>query len=360
MALRKKLGADGKQLTDKSGRLIWQCDIYKAGRRKRPEIKGSETYALGVYAELMKTTAPAPNSFAKVKVLVPAFLAWYANQDKRPTQKTIDDVITVFNAKLLPFFGEYQICQVDTDLIERYKQERSQDTRTLHGETVPIKRRTINKQLSYFSSFLNYCEEKNIQRFDFKVKRYRHRKADKPKPFTLSEIDQLLSFIPEKYRLVFLLMADMGLRRDEALQMQSNAIQGNLVYIRGKGNKERLIPMTTPRLKAEIKKAMRKYPDGFLTINQDTGKPYTTIRKVLYKAVKGAGINKPIYHHILRHSFGTNAIRNKSFGVVELKDFMGHTDIQTTMLYVTLAGTDLDDAAARFGANADTKRRRKK
>ena len=93
-----------------------------------------------------------------------------------------------------------------------------------------------------------------------------------------------------------------------------------------------------------------------MTINLRTGKPYTTIRKALKRAVTASNINKPIYHHLLRHSFGTNAIRTKAFGVVELKDFMGHADIQTTMKYIILAGADLDEAASLFGDYTDTKK----
>ena len=72
----------------------------------------------------------------------------------------------------------------------------------------------------------------------------------------MKQIDKLLAVIEPEYRLVFLLMADMGLRRDEALYRKKESVQGNLLYIRGKGNKERVIPITTPRLKAEIKKAL--------------------------------------------------------------------------------------------------------
>jgi integrase len=293
--------------------------------------------------------------FAKVNKLIPAFLTWYANQDKRPTKKTLDNVTLVFEKRIVPFFGNYSICQVDSELIEQYKTKRSQDTRKLNGESVPIKRRTINKELSYFSSFINYCDEKNIQKLDFKIKRYRHKKADKPKPFTMEEIDRILAMIEPDYRLVFLLMADMGLRRDEALYLKAESVQGNLLYIRGKGSKERVIPITTPRLKAELKKALKRKTE-YLTINLRTGKPYTTIRKALKRAVTASNINKPIYHHLLRHSFGTNAIRTKAFGVVELKDFMGHADIQTTMIYITLAGADLDEAASLFGDYTDTKK----
>ena len=67
-------------------------------------------------------------------------------------------------------------------------------------------------------------------------------------------------------------------------------------------------------------------------------------------------INKPLRHHLLRHSFGTNAIKIKAFSLVELKEYMGHTSINTTMLYVTLAGDTLQAPAAKFGDHTVTKK----
>ena len=74
-----------------------------------------------------------------------------------------------------------------------------------------------------------------------------------------------------------------------------------------------------------------------MTLNPSTKKPYTTMRKELDRVLKAVNIelkkngasviNKPLQHHLLRHSFGTNAIKIKAFSLVELKEYMGHTSI---------------------------------
>jgi len=68
------------------------------------------------------------------------------------------------------------------------------------------------------------------------------------------------------------------------------------------------------------------------------------------------GIYKPLRHYVLRHSFGTNAMKTRSFSIVELKEFMVHTSINTTIVYVTLAADALKDPAAKFGDYTVTKK----
>ncbi|MFC1827316.1 tyrosine-type recombinase/integrase [Thermodesulfobacteriota bacterium] len=364
MPLRKKLDNNGDQKTDKAGRLIWQVDYYEGGKRKRPEIKGSEEYALKVYAELLKLHSPAPNNLTKVKTLVPQFLSWYAGE--QTSKKTLSDMINTFNSQVLPFFGDYAICQVDVDLVEKFKEKRTADPHQRNASKVTVSKRTVNKELSYFSSFLNYCEDKKIQRFDFRIKRHRKLKTPLPQPFSMAEIDILLKKISPNYRLPFLLMCDMGLRKTEALELKAEDVQGDVIHVMGKGSKQRVLSITSSRLKAEIEKAMQDHPEGHLTKNPRTKKPYTTMRKELDRVLKvvnielkknGASvINKPLRHHLLRHSFGTNAIKIKAFSLVELKEYMGHTSINTTMLYVTLAGDTLQAPAAKFGDHTVTKK----
>ena len=111
--------------------------------------------------------------------------------------------------------------------------------------------------------------------------------------------------------------------------------------------------------KERIKKTLKQRPEGHLHINPETDKPYITMREELVRVLKSVNeelnknnkrcINKPTRHHLLRHSFGTNAIITKTFTLVELKEFMGHSSINTTMIYVTLAAELLKDPASKFG-----------
>ena len=50
-------------------------------------------------------------------------------------------------------------------------------------------------------------------------------------------------------------------------------------------------------------------------------------------ALKRAGLRPPRFHG-LRHTFGTQVISNPAVSILQLKAWMGHADIDTTMKYL--------------------------
>jgi integrase len=83
------------------------------------------------------------------------------------------------------------------------------------------------------------------------------------------------------------------------------------------------------------------------TVLDDTG-----MRDGLYAAMEKAGVSrdrgtgKPLVFRDLRHTFGTLAVQ--AFALCDVRAFMGHADIQTTMIYVH--HVPQHDAAERLGA----------
>lgn len=78
------------------------------------------------------------------------------------------------------------------------------------------------------------------------------------------------------------------------------------------------------------------------------------LRKALYAAMKAAGIDRKAFPakqgftlHDLRHTFGTLAVQVDGWTLPDVQAFMGHADIETTMIYVH--HTPKNDAAQRFG-----------
>jgi integrase len=85
--------------------------------------------------------------------------------------------------------------------------------------------------------------------------------------------------IEPEYRLIYLLMADAGLRLTEAITLQRSAIEFDhgVMFLTGKGNKERIVPITTDRLLQELEK--RRGVEGYLSVNPKTQKPYYDIQE---------------------------------------------------------------------------------
>jgi integrase len=164
---------------------------------------------------------------------------------------------------------------------------------------------------------------------------------------TPEQVTKVLDAIESEYRLIFLLMADAGLRRNEALHLRRDHVEFDhgVIFVTGKGSKERIVPITTDRLLAELEK--RRDIEGWLSVNSNTKRPFLTIRKALMRAGKRAGIGKHLYHHLLRHSFGTNATA-AHLDLSSLQAIMGHSSPTTTGIYQHLAGEYLRQQGRKF------------
>lgn len=318
---------------------------YKA-KRVRLTVEGLET-AERTHDLLMrqpaKRQAPPVNSTCAA-----IFKRWIVSYREEKEESTAADAEASWK-HLAPYFGIVLPKNLTEETIEKYKTDKMKT----------LKKRTINKHLSYFSSMLKWAKKKKLApALVFQIPFYekKHVTAKKPRPITQGQITAIYNAIEEQYRLVFLLMADAGLRRQEALRLRREDVEydSGLIFVTGKGSKERIVPITTDRLREELDKRVDR--KGWLTVNPQTEQPYTTIRKALERAAEKAGVDKHVYHHLLRHSFGTN-MTAASVDLKALQNIMGHSSPNTTQMYQHLAGDYLREQARKLQKNVhmDTK-----
>ena len=118
-----------------------------------------------------------------------------------------------------------------------------------------------------------------------------------------------------------------GLRVSELLNLRVRDlnIREGYGWVRsGKGNKGRQF-IIADSLRHVIKSFI-KDKDGFIFTNSKN-QPLTssTVRKILKTAAKKTKLNH-IYHHLLRHSFGTRVINN-GYPATELQPLIGHNSL---------------------------------
>ncbi|GIV20231.1 MAG: tyrosine recombinase XerD [Armatimonadota bacterium] len=170
------------------------------------------------------------------------------------------------------------------------------------------------------------------------------------------EVDTLLRACEGKHwtdlrnRALVLCLVSTGLRVHEALSLTVGHASQETVVITGKGNKQRVVVLSV-----ELRLALQRYLKALKAqrkLNLDassplwwsnTGKPMTldglkvTIRKL------GAKVGMKLGSHCLRRTFGTWCIVNGMNPQV-VKEFLGHSDLSTTMLYLNLTERDLLEA----------------
>jgi integrase/recombinase XerD len=288
---------------------------------------------------MMRANRPASKVAPNIAEIVSDWLDYYKNNR---LHNTFLDANTCLN-HLLPFFGKYRPNHLTRGLIEQYK--------TIRLEYV--KKRTINKELSYLSSMITWAIENDYANtLSFKIKGFpaKQTKAAKPRPLSQKEITAIYEAIEPEYKLIFLLMADVGLRRKEALHLRGSDVllEEGIAFIKGKGGKERIVPIATDRLRSQLEQ--RHDVRGYLSLNPQTKRPYYSIRKALLRAAKNAKVAKSVYHHILRHSFGTLAtVAGVDLKAVQI--MMGHESPDTTAMYQHLAADYLKEQAKKMNVD---------
>jgi len=183
------------------------------------------------------------------------------------------------------------------------------------------------------------------------------------------EVGKLLSIPNKRYitgirnKAILAIMANMGLRVSEVVNLKPgdlNLTKRKLRVVNGKGGVDRdlIIPEYTAEILREWKKSKPKNSRHFFTTIKDkSGGQFASskgsqvsvryIQFMVKRYAKKAGINKDITPHTLRHTFATDFIRQGQ-NVMKLKDILGHSDISTTQIYVTLANKDIEEAMNGF------------
>ncbi len=140
-------------------------------------------------------------------------------------------------------------------------------------------------------------------------------------------------------RLLLLLFYSTGMRLSEVVQLKDSQVNASShsLKVLGKGNKERVIPVS-PELLNDIKayQSERKklYEDRDVVFVDGKGKPfaprkvYTLVKKYL-SLVTTIEKRSP---HVLRHSFATHLMNNGA-DLNAVKELLGHSSLAATQVY---------------------------
>jgi integrase/recombinase XerD len=132
------------------------------------------------------------------------------------------------------------------------------------------------------------------------------------------------------------LLYGSGLRASELVSLPRGAVRAGHAFLilRGKGSKERLVPIST-RADAAVRKWLEVAPGGVLWLFP-SGKTHIS-RVRLFQIVRAmaadAGISpERVSPHVLRHAFATHLLSGGA-DLRVLQSLLGHADIATTQIY---------------------------
>lgn len=184
-----------------------------------------------------------------------------------------------------------------------------------------------------------------------------------PEVLSLEEIDAMESSIdlsqPQGHRnkAIMEVLYSCGLRVSELLNLQISNIYFDEQYITviGKGNKQRLVPISTSAIKYinywledRDKLNIKKGCEDFLFLNRRGGRlSRIMVFNIIKELAEKAGVQKTISPHTLRHSFATHLLEGGA-NLRDIQEMLGHKSILTTEIYTHIDQNMLRSAIEQF------------
>ncbi len=229
-------------------------------------------------------------------------------------------------------------------------------------EHTAVDEQTIAKDISALRSFGTFLVRENIWKENIALLLQRPRaKRSLPRVLSVEQVDTLLDTIDTstslglRDRALFELVYSSGLRISEvcSLLLQNVHIDERILWVRGKGDKERLVPfgdVAAFHIKKWLDEGRFKLVGtknvAELFVNYQ-GKPIS--RKGVWKRFQEletmSGVSAKV--HTLRHSFATHLLQGGA-DLRSVQELLGHSDLSTTQIYTHIDNEALHDYHKEF------------
>jgi integrase/recombinase XerC len=219
-----------------------------------------------------------------------------------------------------------------------------------------LNKSTAGRRLASVRSFLNFlCREGHIRSNPAKL--VSTPKTEKRLPnflsvddvFALIESPEGIGFMHARDRAILELLYSSGLRVSEISGLNTDDINSRegLVKVRGKGKKERILPIGSKAVEAlksynVEKMLLKKKESAFFLNRQGTRLTDRGIRRIVVKYSRMSGINGQVGPHTLRHTFASHLLQGGA-DLRVIQELLGHASLSTTQKYTHTDITHLMD-----------------
>lgn len=279
-------------------------------------------------------------------ILIDKFLS-YCKSEKAFSEHTIIAYKYAIE-DFIKFFIEFNESEPEFTNIE------SEDIKPFLGwlDENGFSRASMKQKLSAIKSFFKFLKKKNLLAHNPAQAVLSPKKAKKlPQYIQKNEIENIIDSIELnsvwdwRDALLLELLYGSGLRISEALQLNINSINLNekLIKILGKGNKERLVPITNTFIEKYIAykkiimslfKSEKEYP-LFIDKKIKRISPAMAYKIVKHRMIGKTEVSKKS-PHTLRHTFATHLLDNGA-DIRSVGEMLGHSSLNTTQIYTHIS-----------------------
>lgn len=210
-----------------------------------------------------------------------------------------------------------------------------------------ISPRSVNRKISSLKSYFKYLLKEGVIQ-NSPLQQIPTVKSAKKLPAYINqdEINELLDsplknndFPSMRDKMIIEVLYFTGIRRSELIQLKDSSIdfERAILKVRGKGNKERIIPLSNKLLEhikdyiVQKEKTIKdSTPYLIVTDKGEQTYPNFVLRKVKKELSALKSIKKS--PHILRHTFATHMLNNGA-DLNIIKELLGHADLSATQVY---------------------------
>jgi len=231
----------------------------------------------------------------------------------------------------------------------------------------PVAAATIGRKVACLRSFYRHLRREGIIEHDPTAELRGPRKSQRlPRVLSRDEVARLLrepkGTDPRalRDRALLEIMYACGLRASEAtgLNLEDVDLEEGVVRARGKGSKERLVPIGRQAvgavrvycrrgrpalLRAGADRAGARASNQLFLNRRGSGLTRQGLYKIVQGHARGAGLAERMSPHTLRHTFATHLLAG-GCDLRSLQEMLGHADLSTTQVYTHLSADRLKDA----------------
>jgi integrase/recombinase XerD len=222
---------------------------------------------------------------------------------------------------------------------------------------------TVQRRIACLRSFYRHLRRRGLVDADPAAGLSAPREPRKlPQPLTREEVSRLLaqpsgdSPAAFRDRALLELMYACGLRASEAIALELSDVdlRGCALRARGRGRRERLVPIGTAAARAlatylgggRPKLVGDRLEPRLFVNHRGTGLTRQGLYKIVRRHARAAGLDGRMSPHTLRHTFAVHLLAG-GCDLRSLQEMLGHADLATTQLYQQLSAERLTEAASR-------------
>lgn len=265
----------------------------------------------------------------------------YLKFEKRYSQHTIQgyaEDLSFFRSYIQAVFNETDLAQAPSAYIRSWMADQKEKG---------LSAKSINRRISTLKSFYKFLIRQGVIMLS-PMTTITSPKISKRLPVFVEQKDLHTLFVHVEFpqgwegrmhRLILTLFYSTGMRLSELVQLKDSQVNCELsnLKILGKGNKERIIPMTT-----ELQDLLQEYlsakkllegAEDFLIVTENGKKTNPRyVQQIVKNYLTLVTTVEKKSPHILRHSFATHLMNNGA-DLNAVKELLGHSSLAATQVY---------------------------